>query len=215
MKKKYFWILFFCLSIPKKLRAQDETWVTFAAQTKLSQDYYLVADYVRRDRADTFNDRFRDMVRAYVGADLGDFSFWMGGAYADFADQVSEHRIIQQAIYNIKNSNKGFNGFARIGLEQRKFDQDDSWYFRLRARVLLTFFESWLFSPTFYDESNFGFQGREKFKNGFNENRFASGFKIVVQDFETSILWVNTTELSVEGLTSHSDWLQLQLSHEF
>lgn len=173
-------------------------------------------DYVRRDLGDgPFQDRFRDLFRVAYGLDYKNFSILFGGAYADFETLASEYRVLQQGIYKIKPSLIDAFGIFRMGLEQRKFDEDDHWYWRARAKILLTLLNSKTVAPVVYNESFWGFQGQDRFKDGFNENRLGLGLRLFWQEVEAYIFLINIKSLNINGSQNTSKWLQVQVNFDF
>lgn len=205
-------ILSFILLCSSSAIAQDEAWMSFVLKANVSKDYCVLSDYVRRDETTPFQDRFRDLFRSFIAKDFNDLSLMFGAAFADFESQASEFRLIQQAIYNLQWPSQDLAGFLRLGFEQRKFEQDNHWYLRVRGKFLFIPWKSKFISPTIYNESFVGFEGQKKFKNGFNENRFGLGLNFKIQEVETFVFWVNTNQIAFNEQRRHFDWLQIQFN---
>lgn len=212
--KAIFLLIVLCL--PCASYGVDENWMNVVVKTTLSQKRFLLVDYVRRDLGDgLFQDKFRDLLRASYGLDYDSFSIILGGAYADFENLPMEYRIFQQGIYKIKSSTFDLSGIFRLGLEQRKFEDSDHWYSRARAKFLLTPFNSKTIAPVIYSESFWGFDGKDRFKNGFNENRSGFGLRILWEKIETYLFWVNTKTQDVHENRMSFEWLQVQVNFNF
>lgn len=196
-----------------KAQARDEDWLIFQLRKRLGTERQIFAEYIRRDRSEFLDKRFFELYRLSWGQKSGDWLFLLGGAVIDFEASADESRAHQFAFHGFSRA-EAFSGFVRIGLEQRKFKSDDTLYWRLRNRLHLNLLPESAFGPSIYDEVFYVPNGKNRFAEGFNENRFGVGLRYVKPAFEAYLFYTITDLKTVKG-RDQVEWLQLQTVFNF
>lgn len=202
------------LFAPVLAHAYDEQWGIFQVRQKLAGSGQVLAEFVRRDTSDLFSKRFLDLYRVSYGTKLHeDWTLLVGGAFVDFESGGDERRLHQFLVYNGSLSSS-IGVLARIGLEQRQFNNDSKWYWRSRNRVQINFFQGQAVGVALYDEIFFVPDGGTRLATGLSENRFGIGPRFNAGAFEAYLYHVVANWRTLRR-DDRLEWLQLQMIYSF
>lgn len=215
IKRIFIYVLFQqLLFAPVLARAYDEQWGIFQVRQKLAGGGQVLAEFVRRDTSDLFSKRFLDLYRVSYGTKLHeDWTLLVGGAFVDFESGGDERRLHQFLVYNGSLSSS-IGVLARIGLEQRQFNNDSKWYWRSRNRVQINFFQGQAVGVALYDEIFFVPDGGTRLATGLSENRFGIGPRFNAGAFEAYLYHVVANWRTLRR-DDRLEWLQLQMIYSF
>lgn len=193
--------------------AQDEYWGIYQFKKNISDDHFVFAEYVRRDKNTFFDAKNLELTRLSWAGKWKSWNYLIGASYVDFNSTNDERRLHQFFIRNFKMSD-AINSSVRTGLEQRSFINDDLMYIRFRLRGQINFQTSSFFGLSAYDEMLFSINGGNRFYQGLNENRLGLGinFKFNAVDFYIYQTFATLKTLTVE---TNPRWLQLQTIFNF
>ncbi len=160
-----------------------------------------------------FDDNKLDLFRVSVGGKWRNWNYLVGGAYVDFAQTSDERRLHQYLIKSFHFENS-ISTSLRLGLEQRRFIEDDVLNFRGRLRGQLNSPLVSRFGIAAYDELFIALNGPNRFHQGLNENRLGFGLRYKSELFEVLLY---RTFAYLKGLKSEANqnWIQLFTQFSF
>lgn len=200
--------------LPRPSLAIDETWIITQAHWTYGNNHHFMLDYVRRDQGAPYTRPFRDLYRFNWGIQQDKWTYHIGAAYSDFRIKEQEFRLHQYVTRQFDYENY-FDGFLRMGLEQRKFQGDPTVYLRTRHRLQFHFMRNWLVNPTIYNEFFYSAQEGHVFASNINENRLGAGLRIKGQDWNLFLFYVQASlHRREEGLSSPT-WFKMVWIQDF
>lgn len=198
---------------PGIAQARDEDFGIFQFRKKLDGGEQILAEYVRRDRGELFQEKFLDLYRLSWGGSLGSWSYLVGGAYVDFEKGPDERRLHQFFIRGFSGGD-WLKGLARLGLEERSFIGDQKLHLRGRARLQAYFLPQFALNPAAYDEVFYVQDGQARFKEGVNENRRGLGLRYSNKDLEIYLYHVSGYVQTLKA-SAPFEWIQIQTVFTF
>lgn len=187
----------------------EEQWSIVQLKKPVLAANQILIEYVRRDRPNLFQDKFLDLARASWITPINSWNILIGAAYIDFAKGNPESRLHQFVIKNTALTDILKINW-RLGAEQRNFATDSNTYWRARARGQINYELTASYGLAAYDELFYSVNGHQRFKSGFNENRFGYGVFIKNKFFDIYLFNVQAELRNLKN-TQFPQWQQLQM----
>lgn len=192
---------------------RDQDWGIFQAVKVLPNNHVILAEWLRRDTGQLFDQRFFDYFRFSWGKKYGSLAYLIGGGYVKFQNKSDEKRLHQFIVHNHVVENLLLSR-TRLGLEERFFDGDSNLYLRIRIRNQFNFLPQHSLGLAVYNELFIAPQGFNRFYTGFNENRFGFGPRYTTKEFEFYIYFMKNYIRTLQKKTFPT-WGMLQVRYFF